>query len=64
MIGGLTEFLAMGGYAQFVWPAYLIAAAILAVLTGLSLRDLRREEATLVTLRRQRRGAADDGAQG
>jgi heme exporter protein D len=64
MIGALGDFFAMGGYAQFVWPAYLIAATILAVLTGLSLRDLRREEATLVALRSQRRGGADDGAQG
>jgi heme exporter protein D len=62
MIGVLGEFFAMGGYARFVWPAYLIAAAILAVLTGLSLRDLRREEATLLALRHQRRRAADDGA--
>ena len=63
MIGALGEFFAMGGYAQYVWPAYLIAAAILAVLTGLSLRDLRHQEATLLALRRQRRGAAVDEAQ-
>ena len=25
----VTEFLNMGGYAGFVWPAYLITAAIL-----------------------------------
>jgi len=60
MMDALGEFLAMGGYAQFVWPAYLITAVILVVLTGLSLRDLRREEATLRTLRGQRRSAASD----
>ncbi len=59
MIDALGEFLAMGGYAQFVWPAYLLAAAVLAVLTGLSLRDLRREESALQILRDQRRGEAE-----
>ena len=62
MIEAFGEFLAMGGYAQFVWPAYLLTAVILAVLTGLSLRDLRREEAALRSLRDLRRGAADDEA--
>lgn len=59
-MGAFSEFLAMGGYAHFVWPAYLLTASILAILTGLSLRDLRREESTLKILRDQRRGTADD----
>ena len=53
----------MGGYAYFVWPAYLIAGLILAVLMGVSLRDLRRQETALQILRSQRRGAADDEVQ-
>ena len=57
MMNAVGEFLAMGGYAHFIWPAYLLAASILAVLTGLSLRDLRRQESALRTLRGQRRGA-------
>ena len=53
---GLREFFAMGGYAPFVWPAYLIAAAILIILLALSIRDLRRNETLLKTLRAERRG--------
>jgi len=31
MTGGLAAYFAMGGYAAFVWPAYGIAAAVLAI---------------------------------
>lgn len=41
----VTDFLAMGGYAVFVWPAY---AATLIVLTALAVSSLR------TFLRRQR----------
>lgn len=40
------EFLVMGGYAAYVWPAYGIAALILilnAVMPGRHLRRLLRE---------------------
>ena len=46
----IYEFLAMGGYAGFVWPAYavaLIAIGGLAVQSVRSLRSLRREVAAL-----------------
>ena len=42
----IFEFLAMGGYAGFVWPAYgvaLIAIGGLAVQSVCNLRTLRRE---------------------
>ena len=35
----LTNYLAMGGYAAFVWPAYALA---IAVMVGLFLQGLRR----------------------
>ena len=35
----LTNYLAMGGYAAFVWPAYALATA---VMSGLFLQGLRR----------------------
>lgn len=57
----VSEFFAMGGYAPYVWPAYLIAAGILVALLGLSIRDLKRNENTLKGLRAERRGAALDG---
>lgn len=47
------EFLAMGGYAAFVWPAYAIAAVIMAGLTIDSWRGLAREKATLEKLQAQ-----------
>ena len=50
----------MGGYALYVWPAYLIAAGILVALLGLSIRDLLRNEKTLRELRAERRGDALD----
>ena len=58
----LSEFFAMGGYAPFIWPAYLIAAIILVTLLGLSIRDLKRNENTLKLLRAERRGGTLDEA--
>ena len=55
-----SEFFAMGGYAPYVWPSYLIAAGILGILLVLSLRNLRRNETTLKMLRAERRGGASD----
>ena len=46
MIGA---FLAMGGYAAFVWPAYGVAFAVLG---GLALFSWRRYRESIVTLER------------
>ena len=35
----MTEFLNMGGYAAYIWPAYIISAACLIALLLWSLRD-------------------------
>ena len=40
----------MGGYAQFVWPAYTLAAVVLFGLLAFSLRALRKAEAELAAL--------------
>ena len=50
----VNEFLKMGGYAPFVWPAFAIAAAVLTLLLAWSLRDLRRERSLLDSLRGRR----------
>ena len=57
---GLGSFLAMGGYGQFVWPAYAVAALVLVALLAASLVRLRREERTLSALSESapRRGRA------
>ena len=44
---GIGAFLAMGGYAGFVWPAYGVA---LAILGGLAVLSWRRYRESIVTL--------------
>ena len=43
----LMEFLDMGGYAGFVWPAYGLAALVLGGLALDSLRRLRTQQRDL-----------------
>jgi heme exporter protein D len=43
----MAAFLDMGGYAAFVWPAWLLSAAILAGITFSSVRRLRALEREL-----------------
>ena len=45
----IGAFLAMGGYAGFVWPAYAIAFAVLG---GLAVVSWRRYRESLLTLER------------
>ena len=47
----LMEFLRMGGYARFVWPAFLITAV---VLYANVLWARRRQTAVLAEMRRRR----------
>ncbi len=47
----VAEFFAMGGYAAFVWPAYLITALVLIGLLVHALYTLRRRERRLEALR-------------
>ena len=46
----IATYLAMGGYAPFVWPAYALAAIVLVGLLAHSLRTLRKTEAELAAL--------------
>ncbi len=60
----IYKFLAMGGYAGFVWPAYAIALLViggLAVQSTRSLRALQREVAALEEDGRGRRGRGAPG---
>ena len=43
----MTEFFHMGGYAAFIWPAWLIALLILGGLTGFSVLRMRAKEREL-----------------
>jgi heme exporter protein D len=47
----IDAYLAMGGYAVFVWPAYAVA---LTVLGGLALCSWRRRRHALLALERLR----------
>ena len=44
---GITQFLLMGGYAPYVWPAYALAVLVLGGFAVQSLRDYRRTERAL-----------------
>jgi heme exporter protein D len=50
----MADFLAMGGYAWFVWPSYALAAAILGGMLATSLRRLRRAERRLAEIEARR----------
>ena len=50
----MTEFLAMGGYAAFVWPAYGLAAAVLGGLVIESIAAYRRVRRALARLEEAR----------
>lgn len=47
----LTTFLAMGGYAPFVWPSYALTFVVIIGLAVISVRALRSAESTLAALR-------------
>jgi heme exporter protein D len=41
----MSEFIAMGGYGAFIWPAYGVAAILMAGVLILSWKGMRRREA-------------------
>jgi heme exporter protein D len=57
----IADYFSMGGYAAFVWPTYLIAAAVLAGMLAASVRFLRTTEATLAALERATNEAGGNG---
>jgi heme exporter protein D len=56
----MLDYLAMGGYAAFVWPAYVLAAVVLGGLFWQSRQGYRRRQRELERLQqgRTRRGSA------
>ncbi len=64
-MNGLADFLAMGGYAAYVWPAMGLTVAVLIGFVVTSLRRLRRTRRQLAALEaarqstRARRKAAE-----
>ncbi len=60
-MSGLGDFLHMGGYAVYVWPAYGAAALVLGGLLAESVLKLRRAERRLAALEASG-GNPDDAA--
>lgn len=54
-MGDIGAFLAMGGYAGFVWPAYGAALVVLAGLAAHSWRRYRQSTIALDRLQQARR---------
>jgi heme exporter protein D len=69
-MGGIGEYLAMGGHGGFVWSAYGIAVVVIGALIVTSRRALKAREAEVAVLeaarpaRRERRRAGAGGAAG
>jgi heme exporter protein D len=53
MVEDLGQYLAMGGYAEFVWPAYGMALAVLGGLAWCSWRSYRASAVALERLQRE-----------
>ena len=49
----MNNYLAMGGYAAFVWPAYGLSALVMIGLAVTAWRTLRARERDLAKLRDQ-----------
>ena len=50
----MAGFLAMGGYAAFVWPAYGVSVIGIAAAVALTLRTYARAKAQLAAVERPR----------
>ena len=46
----IAAFFAMGGYAVYVWPAFLVAGLVMAGQLATTLRALRRRERELAEI--------------
>ena len=61
MMDSVIAFLAMGGYAAYVWPAFAVTAIVLIWLLAATLRSLRAREAVLAALEAETKtGACGD----
>lgn len=60
----ISEFLRMGGYAAFIWPAFGLAAVVMIGFAVQSRRALRADQHTLDLLQSARRSATGRGPRG
>ena len=65
----ISAFFAMGGYAGYVWPTYILTVVVLAAVLIVSVRSARRHERELEAAqslrpgRRRNRAAAAPGTE-
>ena len=59
-MGNISAFLDMGGYSQYVWPAYGLTALVLVVLLAVSLKAMRARERELGASEHHRRKRRED----
>jgi heme exporter protein D len=52
-MNAVAAYLAMGGYAAYVWPAYAVATIAIGGITFLSWRRYRASEAQLDRMQRE-----------
>ena len=55
----VLDYLAMGGYAAYVWPAYGLTVLVMGGLVGQSVRHLRARQRAVAALERGRRRQRD-----
>ena len=60
----IREYLSMGGYAAFVWPAFGVTAIVMVALLVASIRGLRKERRTLELMESAGAARAGIGIQG
>jgi heme exporter protein CcmD len=58
----IAEYLHMGGYAMFVWPAYALVLVGLGGILWLSIQSWKAREAEFSGLKAARDGNSDSGA--
>ena len=58
----MSDFLHMGGYAAFVWPAYGATFLVLAIVLAVSLGRLRARQRTLREIENTTRGSSGSQA--
>ncbi|MBY0512028.1 MAG: heme exporter protein CcmD [Rhodospirillaceae bacterium] len=59
MVDAFLQYLDMGGYAAFVWPAYGLSAAGLIGILVLTLRTLKARQKEFDALKALRRGDSE-----
>jgi heme exporter protein CcmD len=61
-MGGLIEYLDMGGYARYVWPSYALVVIFIVINIFAARRALKRARADAVRRLAMKGGSAEEGS--